>query len=99
MFYFSPGVSGIQQVEFSSQERALLWEMIGQLDLSSEESGLLKSIIGLLELPKSFSLSQNYPNPFDPSTTISYAIPEVENMRIRIEVYNLRGQLIKLLVD
>ena len=38
----------------------------------------------------------NYPNPFNPSTTISYNIA-VEGMA-KLEVYNIKGQLVKTLV-
>ncbi|MGI6198230.1 MAG: carboxypeptidase regulatory-like domain-containing protein [Candidatus Cloacimonadaceae bacterium] len=43
------------------------------------------------------SLSGNYPNPFNPETTISYSVKEPG--RVRLEIYNIRGQLIRTLVD
>jgi hypothetical protein len=66
------------------------------------EEALLASALGNLAatgLPKSFELAQNYPNPFNPSTTISYAIPEGENVITRLAIYNIRGQLVRELVD
>ncbi|MEA2062724.1 MAG: two-component regulator propeller domain-containing protein, partial [Gemmatimonadota bacterium] len=49
-------------------------------------------------LPRSFSLGQNFPNPFNPSTTISYCIPGPEDqVMVKLEVYNLRGQLVRRL--
>jgi hypothetical protein len=47
--------------------------------------------------PLSFSISQNYPNPFNPSTSISFALPEAGN--IKLVVYNLLGQQIRVLVN
>jgi len=66
------------------------------LDMTYEQMGLKKSA----DLPKSFSLSQNHPNPFNPSTTINYTVPEgAGEYRVRLSVYSLRGQLVKILVD
>ncbi|MDY0128546.1 MAG: T9SS type A sorting domain-containing protein, partial [Candidatus Cloacimonadaceae bacterium] len=48
-------------------------------------------------VPPEFSLKQNYPNPFNPSTTISYWLPETA--RVRLDIYNLKGQLVKTLID
>ncbi|MFZ1682536.1 MAG: T9SS type A sorting domain-containing protein, partial [Candidatus Zixiibacteriota bacterium] len=39
----------------------------------------------------------NYPNPFNPSTTISFALPTTGNARI--EVYNVLGALVAVPFD
>ncbi|MBI3003820.1 MAG: T9SS type A sorting domain-containing protein, partial [Ignavibacteriales bacterium] len=47
------------------------------------------------ELPSSFNLSQNFPNPFNPTTRISYALPEVAS--VTVEVFNAIGQSVAVL--
>ena len=42
-------------------------------------------------------LEHNYPNPFNPTTNIAYSIKDAGN--VTLEVYNLRGQLVKTLVN
>jgi len=44
-----------------------------------------------------FTLEQNFPNPFNPSTKIQYSIPEREN--VRLIVYNGVGEEVSVLVD
>jgi flagellar hook assembly protein FlgD len=42
-------------------------------------------------------LNSNYPNPFNPITHIAYSIRESGN--VTLEVYNLKGQLVKSLLN
>ncbi|MCH8011426.1 MAG: T9SS type A sorting domain-containing protein, partial [Candidatus Marinimicrobia bacterium] len=47
-------------------------------------------------IPKTFELANNYPNPFNPTTTIGYALPH--DGMVSLIVYNLLGQHIKTLL-
>lgn len=49
------------------------------------------------EIPSEVSLFNNYPNPFNAETIISFDLPEAG--RARLEVYNLMGQKVETLVD
>jgi hypothetical protein len=49
------------------------------------------------EIPTQFKLHQNYPNPFNPSTTLKFAIPKKEV--IRIDVLNALGQKVAVLIN
>ena len=48
-------------------------------------------------LIKGFELFQNFPNPFNPSTTIKYQTPKDGNTDVKI--FNSRGQLVRKLVN
>jgi len=50
-----------------------------------------------LQLPDGFSLEQNFPNPFNPATTITYALPEAAS--IRIPLYNMQGQQVGIMAE
>ncbi len=47
--------------------------------------------------PLTFAVLQNVPNPFNPMTVISYQLPE--SARVTIEVYNVAGKRVRVLVD
>ena len=52
--------------------------------------------------PSNFCLENNYPNPFNPSTTITYSIPQLPNqpyIKIRLLVYDALGREIATLVN
>ena len=51
-------------------------------------------------LPQEFVLGHNYPNPFNANTVIPYRVPTAGgSMPTKLAVYNVRGQLLRTLVD
>ncbi len=49
------------------------------------------------EIPKEIQLNNNYPNPFNPSTTIEFGINQAQ--QVRLIIYNMLGQQVKELVN
>jgi hypothetical protein len=50
-----------------------------------------------LSLPTEFQVYDNYPNPFNPTTTISYSLPT--DAAVNIVIYDMRGRRVKMVFD
>jgi hypothetical protein len=70
--------------------------MVGGVLLDANFSELT-SIQSKEKLPSEYQLSQNFPNPFNPETTISYSIPKSEH--VTLKVFDLLGREVATLVD
>lgn len=65
--------------------------------IDGKEYGTIVSVFKNKDVIMEFTLGNNYPNPFNPTTTIEFSIPE--NGHVKLQVFNLLGELIELLVD
>ncbi|MEA3286064.1 MAG: lamin tail domain-containing protein [Candidatus Marinimicrobia bacterium] len=76
-----------------------IWDMLGNAIEANSTISFTSTFVGVHDgmLPDEYALNQNYPNPFNPVTTISYALPEVADVTLRI--YDITGREIHALVD
>lgn len=104
-FSFGLNNASTTMVQYSSKEGATKPELVIQtgatstakiLDLGTD-SFTLESAEATTPLPKEFTLSANYPNPFNAQTVIEYALPQAVN--VRLVIFNVLGQRIRQLVD
>lgn len=57
----------------------------------------LSAVVKTDNVPKTYALSQNAPNPFNPTTKISFALPATGD--VHLSVFNVLGQQVKELVN
>ena len=64
-----------------------------------ENNGLymVASLTEGISLPEAFSLDRAYPNPFNPTTTLSFALPK--DINVILEVYDINSRLVSKLID
>jgi len=75
---------------------------IDRFEIARDVFSWTQNIVPLLnvtpaETPKSTTLAQNFPNPFNPSTTIKFDLKE--KGPVTLKVYNVAGQLVRTLVE
>ena len=65
---------------------------------ATDRDGTFLSPVIRVDVPAAgFTLRQNHPNPFNPSTTIAYEVPQTS--RVVINIYDVAGRLVRSLVD
>lgn len=64
----------------------------GYFDPSLSYASITENLV-----PLKFSLGNNYPNPFNPTTRFTYSLPE--DVNVKVQVYDINGREIKTLVN
>ena len=84
----------------SSLESSTLFEYTGNMTIESvivsdiEGNAILASSV---IVPSKYALESAYPNPFNPTTTLSFAIPVASE--VSLSIYNLKGREVASLID
>ena len=63
---------------------------------NSQDISVLDNL-SLTNMPVELALDRAYPNPFNPSTSLSYSIPS--DGYVQLSVYDINGRLVEQLVD
>ena len=85
-----PMVAGLENVEnFYIYVESVMTSMTDDETVSiSHDEGVL---------PKQYALYPAYPNPFNPTTTLRYELPE--DAMVNITIYDMMGRVVKTLVN
>jgi len=83
----------VKGVQFTSGD-ATPYSNITRVAVNDSEIIMIKRTVegGIVELPTEFAVSPAYPNPFNPSTTVRYGLPEYSD--ISIKVVDLTGKVV-----
>ena len=71
--------------------------LYSEIDVSSCDGGEILKVPNINVPANNFTLKDNYPNPFNPITNISYDLPE--DSFVNITIYDMRGNVVNNLVN
>jgi len=88
--YFEMPLSFMERPEAVAALRQAVADMGIVSDVDDDHAGIL---------PQTYTLAQNYPNPFNPRTVIEFYNPHSRHTPVQLEVFNILGQRVKILLD
>ena len=97
------GLQAVKMEGLTQDDIEYIEEMMALMNLTEEQEAAFRVALygqaGAAALPKAMALAQNSPNPFNPSTTISFTVAEGSAVHVSLKIYDLRGHLVRTLVN
>jgi hypothetical protein len=94
----TPGATYFWKVLAKNIAGDSLWSTETNLFYVSENATSIKHPVS--SNPETFELYPNYPNPFNPETTISYTLPQGKaQYPVQVRIYDILGRLVITLID
>ena len=79
------------------EEAVGIYPLLGDARFSVQISYGVLDNAPIKVIPKDYALSPVYPNPFNPSATVRFDVPEVS--RVELQVYDVTGKLVETLLN
>jgi predicted outer membrane repeat protein len=100
----TPDTTGLFLPPWDLLHHERIWDGDGNgiavIDMGCYEFGADSVGVNQNLLPSAPCQLTNYPNPFNPSTTISFSIEQNEqNQQVELSIFNIKGQKVKTLLD
>jgi hypothetical protein len=100
----------LEQLETTELSEESYWQAVEEMTREAEPGDLAITAIALFRqerlvttsteettLPATYRLSQNFPNPFNPTTTIHFTVPKPD--KTKLAIYDVNGKLVRELVN
>lgn len=91
----TPDTTGLNLPEFDLAGNPRVYG--GRIDMGAYENQNVVVNADEDLIPLITKLNKNYPNPFNPTTTINYSLKE--NSKVSLNIYNIKGQKVKQIVN
>jgi hypothetical protein len=89
-----PAARRARYIDDTGERGRTYWYRVGAIDADGESLSPAQAVV----IPRGvFSLQQNHPNPFNPSTEIRYEIPQAA--AVTLEIFDVRGRRLRTLVS
>jgi len=89
-----PANQGNEYVDREASAGTTYWYRLGAV---ADDGEWMSQTVSIVLPARDLTLHQNVPNPFNPSTTISFTLPE--RARVTLSIYDVQGRLVRTLID